>query len=371
MTEEGQRPDRRRTPRYAARIKVRFRSVDELVTAYTADVSRGGLFVTSAQQLPPGTEVQLSLELPDDGAPALVPAKVRYVVDAEQARAEGRQAGMGVAFAPDTAGALAERIARVLDADVEDQPPAPDAATEPFHVLVVDDSASYRAAVQEALRAAGHRVTVAEHGLAALGLAMKSPPDLVLSDVTMPVMDGWKLLRQLRGREATATVPVVFLTTLDSERDRIRGYELGVDDYIAKPFVAAELLVRVERVVVRARREGPAGGEGSGMRGDLRQVSLPSLLAFAEAERRSGTLEVRGPAGRARVVLKGGRIAEVELPEPRPPGALLERALVLLDWAEGRFALVEASRRDEAPPPDAVSIQAALLEHARRADEAG
>jgi uncharacterized protein (TIGR02266 family) len=357
--------DRRSHPRFAARIKVRFRSVEELVTAYSGDLSQGGLFVTSAQQLPPGSRVQLSLDLPDGQPPALIPARVKYALDAAAARAQGKQPGMGMEFLEEHTAPLGERIARFLDRTVEAEAGQ---TAAPIHVLVVDDSATYRSALERALSGAGHRVTTAEHGLAALGLAMKAPPDLVLSDVTMPVMDGWKLLRQLRSRPATAGVPVVFLTTLDSERDRIRGYELGVDDYIAKPFVTEELLARVQRVVARARREGPAGGEATGLSGELRQVSLPSLLAFAEAERRSGLLVLRGPEGEARVGLSGGAVVSVEGADVDPGAPLLERLLPLLDRTSGRFDL-----RDAEPPgeDERVSVQQALLEHARRVDEAG
>lgn len=361
MDGDGSR-ERRNAPRFAARIKVGFRSVEELVTAYTGDLSRGGLFVTAAQQLPPGSRVQLQIELPDGGPPARIAAVVRYVIDAQTAAAEGRSPGMGMEFLEAEAAPLGDRISRFLEASLEVEG-APE--VEPLKVLVVDDSASYRKAVEQALRRLGHQVATAENGLTALGMAMKSPPDLVLSDVTMPVMDGWKLLRQLRTREATASVPVIFLTTLDSEDDRIRGYELGVDDYIAKPFVEEELLARVSRVVRRARQEEPAGAD-EGMSGDLRQVSLPSLLAFMEAERRGGILTVRSPHGEARVGVSGGSVVSVDLPGADAGGPLLERLIRLLDWAEGRFELREGAAPSGA---ETVSVQAALLEHARRIDE--
>lgn len=354
--------DRRRAPRFAARIKVRFRSVEELVTAYTDDISRGGLFVTSTHQLPPGSRVQLQMELPDEGPAARVPAEVAYTLSPEEAEKTGRQPGMGMKFLEADIAPLAARIAVFLSATVDAEEQAGDA---PIHVLVVDDSTSYRGAVAAALKSAGHRVTEAEHGLDALGKAMKEPPDLVLTDVTMPVMDGWQLLRLLRARDKTKSVPVVFLTTLDSDADRIKGYELGIDDFIAKPSAAEELLARVRRVVARARREGVSD---EGMSGSLEQVALTSLLAFAEAERRTGVLAIARPGGEAKIGLVDGMIVSVELPGGQLGASLFESLLSLLDWTEGRFALhaVEVVAGDER-----VSVQGALLEHARRQDEAG
>src|SRR5689334_10431524 len=95
---DGDSPDRRDAPRFAARIRVRFRSVDELVTAYTGDLSRGGLFVSSERLLPIGTSVQIALELPDGGPPAHLPAKVAYLLEPAQAATMGRPTGMGMEF---------------------------------------------------------------------------------------------------------------------------------------------------------------------------------------------------------------------------------------------------------------------------------
>ncbi|MCZ7685484.1 MAG: response regulator [Sandaracinaceae bacterium] len=231
-------------------------------------------------------------------------------------------------------------------------------------MLIVEDSAIQRGRVEAALRGSGHRVTTAEHGLEALGKAIKDTPDVVLTDVNMPVMDGWQLLRLLRAREATRNVPVVFLTTLGSEQDRIRGYEAGVDDYMAKPFAGEELVARLRRGGARARRGRPRELLGADRRSPagLRD----RLLAFAEAERRSGILTLRRPEGEARVGLQRGAVISVDLPGPAPR-ELLERLLAVLDYQDGRF---ELSELELIAGEESVSVQAALLEHARRTDEA-
>lgn len=358
--------ERRKTPRFAARIKVHFRSLDELVTAYTSDLSHGGLYVAASVQLAPGTQVQLSLELPDGGPPARIPATVAYVLGPERAAAQGRAPGMGMRFDQNEVEALGARIAAHVSTSVEAPTESAEEGQEgPLHVLVVEDSAIQRGRVVGALREAGHRVTMAEHGLEALGKALKETPDVVLTDVNMPVMDGWQLLRLLRARESTRNVPVVFLTTLGSEQDRIRGYEAGVDDYIAKPFAGEELVARVRRAVGRASAEGDRESY-SGLSGDLRQVSVTSLLAFAEAERRSGLLTLRRPEGEARVGLHEGMVISVDLPGSGP-SSLFERLLTVIDYEDGRF---ELSELELIAGEEAVSVQGALLEHARRKDEA-
>jgi len=359
--------DRRHAPRFSARIKVNFRSVDELVTAYTSDLSQGGLYVAASVQLPPGTLVLLSLELPEaGGVPARVPARVAYVLDAEAAAKQGRPPGMGMQFREEDTAELGRRIASFLASSVGAEEHAAEDPGAGLDVLVVEDSASQRGRVVAALQAAGHRVTTAEHGLEGLGKALKDPPDVVLTDVNMPVMDGWQLLRLLRARESTRSVPVVFLTTLDSDRDRIRGYEAGVDDYIAKPFADEELCARVRRVFLRVRNEGDRD-DYSGLTGDLRQVSVASLLAFSEGERRSGMLTLRRTDGEARIGLERGAVISVDLPGGATPNVLLERLMQVLDWEEGRF---ELSQVELVAGTESISVQMALLEHARRKDEA-
>src|SRR6185312_11067917 len=100
---------------------------------------------------------------------------------------------------------------------------------------------------------------------------------LIVSDVNMPKMDGWQLLRLLRTKPQYATVPVLFTTTLSGEADRLRGYRLGVDDYLAKPFRVAELRARVHQLLARASAR-PVAPEAAApatrsLRGDLAHVS--------------------------------------------------------------------------------------------------
>ena len=96
-------------------------------------------------------------------------------------------------------------------------------------VLVVDDSDGHRVVALRSLRAAGFDVLSAKDGLEGLGIAIRERPDVILTDVNMPRMDGWKLLRMLRSRPNLASTPIIFLTTLNDDSQRLKGYRLGVD----------------------------------------------------------------------------------------------------------------------------------------------
>jgi uncharacterized protein (TIGR02266 family) len=357
--------ERRDAERRAIQIPVRFRSLDELATAYSSDVSKGGMYVAAVSPLAVGTEVALSIEIPDGRPAAIVPARVAYVLGEVESRARGKPPGMGMQFLARETTELAQRIAAHLATAFEADAPGDRLS---LRVLVVEDSPTYRDALVGALLAAGHRVSVAEDGLAGLGKALKERPDIVLSDVNMPTMDGWQMLRLLRARAATQRIPVVFLSTLGSERDRLRGYDAGVDDYIAKPFDADDLAVRIQRVAARAAARSESASEPSvtALSGDLRLVSLPSVLAFVEAERRRGVLTVRGPSGDLRIGVLDGSVIRVDLPQRDAPASLLERLVAALDTVTGRFEFSALTSPDSG---EAVSIQRALLEHARRRDE--
>lgn len=103
-------------------------------------------------------------------------------------------------------------------------------------VLIVDDEAGIRELCRVNLVLAGYEVVEAADGMQALEQAKSAKPDLIFLDVLMPGMSGWEVLEKLRADEATAAIPVVMLTALNSEDDQIRGWEGGVVDYLTKPF---------------------------------------------------------------------------------------------------------------------------------------
>ncbi|HEY0350417.1 MAG TPA: response regulator [Pyrinomonadaceae bacterium] len=111
-------------------------------------------------------------------------------------------------------------------------------------ILWADDNADMRDYVCRLL-ADRYEVTAVPYGAAALAVALDNPPDLVLTDVMMPVLDGFALLRELRANQSTHTVPVILLSARAGEESAVEGLEAGADDYLVKPFSARELLARV------------------------------------------------------------------------------------------------------------------------------
>lgn len=131
-------------------------------------------------------------------------------------------------------------------------------------VLLIEDEPSIRLPLVDDLREAGYRVLVAPDGERGLALALSEDPDLVLLDLMLPGRDGFSVLRALRADRCTA--PVIVLTARGEAFDRIQGLELGADDYVVKPFLARELLLRMEALLARVRGDVPGLAKGTTVR---------------------------------------------------------------------------------------------------------
>jgi DNA-binding NarL/FixJ family response regulator len=121
-------------------------------------------------------------------------------------------------------------------------------------LLVVDDEPNLLRAVGACLRGEGFDVVTARGGAEALVRVAETVPDLVVSDVRMPGMDGYQLARQLRASPRTALTPVVFLTAKDETADRVEGFRAGVDAYLTKPFEPDELVAVIRSILDRVQR---------------------------------------------------------------------------------------------------------------------
>jgi DNA-binding NarL/FixJ family response regulator len=121
-------------------------------------------------------------------------------------------------------------------------------------LLVVDDEPNLLRAVAACLKTGGYEVSTARSGREALMQLAETVPDLVVSDVRMPGMDGYQLARQVRGSPRTALVPIVFLTAKDETTDRIEGFRAGIDAYLTKPFEPDELIAVVDGILKRVKR---------------------------------------------------------------------------------------------------------------------
>ena len=160
-------------------------------------------------------------------------------------------------------------------------------------ILIVDDEPRYVRLLEANLRTEGYQVDTATDGVQALEAFTNHPPDLVLLDVMMPRLDGFATTQRLR---EFSNVPIVILTAKGEEQDRVRGLDLGADDYLVKPFSATELLARVRAVLRRAQPPTETARDQFFAHGNLK-------IDFARAEVSRGDQPVSLSATEYRLLL--------------------------------------------------------------------
>ncbi|MCK5795647.1 MAG: response regulator [Deltaproteobacteria bacterium] len=211
-------------------------------------------------------------------------------------------------------------------------------------ILIVDDDPAIRHMVTTMLAHEAFSVEQAQNGQEGLEIARSWLPDLVISDILMDTMDGWTFVKTLRSDPRLALVPVIFLSALDSREDRIRGFRLGADDYLPKPFHIDELKARIDRTFSALRRMHEHAREfathdndNATLEGDLSQLGLSSLLTILDMERKSGVLVVRSHRGQGRIFLRKGAVVAATLRgEASEEDAFAIYAM--LAWTDGSFS---------------------------------
>jgi two-component system phosphate regulon response regulator PhoB len=151
----------------------------------------------------------------------------------------------------------------------------------PPRILVVEDERDIAALVAYHLTKEGYRVRTAEGGVEALEGVNAERPDLVLLDLMLPGFSGYEVLTELRRRPELAEIPVIVLTARRDEADRVKGLELGADDYVTKPFSPRELVLRVSAVLRRAQAP-PVAGATRMLRGGGIIIDLNALAVTVE-----------------------------------------------------------------------------------------
>jgi DNA-binding NarL/FixJ family response regulator len=127
-------------------------------------------------------------------------------------------------------------------------------------ILVIDDDAKMRRQIAALLATEGHEAVEARNGREGIDLARATPPDLILCDITMPEMNGHRVLQALRENTSTAHVPFIFLTGWGEKEDLRTGMNLGADDYLVKPVEPLDLIAAVDARLRRRQQVGPARG---------------------------------------------------------------------------------------------------------------
>ena len=127
-----------------------------------------------------------------------------------------------------------------------------------YLILVVDDEARIRSIIKKYAEFEGHTVTEAGDGMEAVRLCRKQSFDIVIMDIMMPELDGFSACREIRKLSDT---PIIMLSARGEEYDKINGFEIGIDDYVVKPFSAKELMLRIEAIMKRGGVRSEKGGE--------------------------------------------------------------------------------------------------------------
>ena len=161
---------------------------------------------------------------------------------------------------------------------------------KPTHVLVVEDEPALADLLKYNLEKEGYRVSVANDGEEALVVADESAPDLVVLDWMLPKAPGIEVCRRLRARQDTRNTPIVMLTARTEEGDRIRGLDVGADDYLTKPFSMNELLARLRAVMRRIR---PGLADDKVVIGDIVMDRVSHRVKRSEREVHLGPTEFR------------------------------------------------------------------------------
>ena len=241
-----------------------------------------------------------------------------------------------------------------------------DTGQSKHRLLLVDGDPKSLRVLEVSLKKAGFEVVTATQGSEAIGALQATLPDLIISDTDLDGMDGFDLCRQIKAKPEWAKIPFLFVSGRKSIEDKIRGLELGVEDYLTKPIYIREIGIRVRTALQRAERERlESRREGrTKFAGDLSDIGVVDLVQTIDLNRKSGIVHIVNRDGRrGAVFFREGRVIDAEV--GRLSGA--EAMYRLFSWSDGQFEVEfkPIRRRDVIDLPSA----ALLMEGMRRLDE--
>jgi CheY-like chemotaxis protein len=232
------------------------------------------------------------------------------------------------------------------------------------HLLLVDGDAKNLRVMEVSLKKAGFQVTTAVNGRDALEKVQISPPDLVLSDTRLAELDGFELCRRLKADERFENIPFVFLSSQKALEDKVRGLELGGEDYLTKPIYIREIVTRMKMILQKADERFERRETKGGFSGNLADMGVVDLVQTFEVGRKTGMVRIEGEHSGA-IYFRDGRVVDAELGKLAGENAFYR----VLNTFEGKFDV----RFEPVERPDRieVSTQGLLLEGMRRLDEWG
>jgi CheY-like chemotaxis protein len=232
-------------------------------------------------------------------------------------------------------------------------------------VLLVDDNPMIRAMLRQALGELAP-IETATDGAEALLKIVEAPPDLVVSDYEMPGMNGRQLLEKMKGRPATAKVPLILMASKSDIAEKLKMIQDTVEDFVEKPFFIKEAIARVKRVIDKIALEKMARETSSDgtLRGSLAQMNCVDLLQSLEMGRKSCALSLTNNGEQCDVYFSDGQISHAEYGKLKGDNAVYK----VLTWTAGNFKIDFTGATSQKTTTR--STQGLLMEGLRLLDEA-
>ncbi|MFZ5515783.1 MAG: response regulator [Candidatus Zhuqueibacterota bacterium] len=224
-------------------------------------------------------------------------------------------------------------------------------------ILIVDSDTNYIIPLRNSLSKVGYEVVCWDDGQKALELAKSFQADMIISEVELPKVSGHVLFKELRSVPACKTTPFIFLSSQKRVDDRIKSMELGVDDYITKPFYVEEVVARVEALFKEVSKLNDGHGPSEkGFSGNLSEMNLVDLIQTLELGKKSAILKLKHNAAVGLVYVKDGEVIDASLADLSPDMALLR----MFTWTIGNFlvdiAPVEREKRVQTSNKELVNM---------------
>lgn len=235
------------------------------------------------------------------------------------------------------------------------------------NLLIVDGDARNRRVLEVSLRKAGFSITPAESAEEALEFLQHAEPDLIISDTRLPKRDGFDFCMDVKGNQRWKLIPFIFLTSEKSIEDKVRGLELGVEDYLTKPIYIKEITTRVTMLLQRKQHERLEKKDAARTKfsGELADMAVVDLVQTIEISRKTGTISLSTELGDATVWFREGAIIDAEMGRLQGEQAIYR----LLGLSDGHFDVEFKPVNRHQVIHD--STQAILMEGMRRVDEWG
>ena len=241
-----------------------------------------------------------------------------------------------------------------------------------YRILIVEDEPGMIELLTVALEDEGYEISIASNGEQGLNKVTNEDPDLIISDVMMPDMNGYDFCQQLRSDPKTAAIPFIFLTAKKDVSDRVRGLNLGADDYISKPFHVVEVVARIKTLMMRVKRARPTHTQQTAMpeseaafAGDLEKMSIGEVMQTIALTRKIGRLVVVNGSRRGEIYFNEGMVTYADIDRKKGD----EGVYRLLSWKNGQFKFDSGATADTQNVQK--SAESLLMEGMRRLDEYG